>query len=81
MIMVASYVGTLVAFLTVEKNVLPFNTVEELYKLSSVKYGCKDEGSTKTFFQVRSIYKSSYRKCVLSFSHNILSGEKSGNNK
>lgn len=52
MVMVASYVGTLVAFLTVEKNVLPFNTVEELYNSKSISYGAKKRGSTKQFFEV-----------------------------
>lgn len=52
MVMVASYVGTLVAFLTVEKNVLPFNTVEELYNSKSISYGAKKKGSTKQFFEV-----------------------------
>ncbi|KAJ2951076.1 hypothetical protein O0L34_g5456 [Tuta absoluta] len=51
MVMVASYVGTLVAFLTVEKNVLPFQTIEELATLKSVTYGLKAQGSTETFFK------------------------------
>ncbi|XP_068617322.1 glutamate receptor ionotropic, kainate 2-like [Battus philenor] len=51
MVIVASYVGTLVAFLTVEKNVLPFETVEELYKHKSISYGAKSKGSTIDFFQ------------------------------
>lgn len=53
MVIVASYVGTLVAFLTVEKNVLPFETLEELYKQKSISYGAKGKGSTLGFFQVR----------------------------
>lgn len=52
MVMVASYTGTLVAFLTVEKNVMPFNNVEELYKQKSIKYGAKKDGATLTFFRV-----------------------------
>lgn len=56
MVMVASYVGTLVAFLIVEKNVLPFNTVVELYNHKSISYGAKEKGSTKQFFEVSIIY-------------------------
>lgn len=52
MVMVASYVGTLVAFLTVENNVYPFSTVEELYKHKSIAYGAKKGGSTADFFKV-----------------------------
>ncbi|CAG9562717.1 unnamed protein product [Danaus chrysippus] len=64
MVMVASYVGTLVAFLTVEKNVLPFTTVEELHAHKSISYGCKSKGSTKQFFQTSSnpMYQDMYAK-------------------
>ncbi|XP_013191596.2 glutamate receptor ionotropic, kainate 3 [Amyelois transitella] len=51
MIMVASYVGTLVAFLTVEKNVMPFETVQELYDRQNIPYGAKKKGSTRQFFE------------------------------
>ncbi|KAG6450834.1 hypothetical protein O3G_MSEX006792 [Manduca sexta] len=51
MVMVASYVGTLVAFLTVEKNVLPFETLDELYRHKSISYGAKVKGSTIDFFK------------------------------
>ncbi|CAH2047187.1 unnamed protein product, partial [Iphiclides podalirius] len=51
MVIVASYVGTLVAFLTVEKNVLPFETLEELSKHKSISYGAKSIGSTIDFFK------------------------------
>lgn len=62
MVIVASYVGTLVAFLTVEKNVLPFETLEELYKHKSISYGAKSAGSTIDFFKVFSFYKYNYWK-------------------
>lgn len=52
MVMVASYVGTLVAFLTVENNVFPFKNVEELFKTGSAAYGAKRGGSTAEFFKV-----------------------------
>ncbi|CAB3226816.1 unnamed protein product [Arctia plantaginis] len=73
MVMVASYVGTLVAFLTVEKNVLPFNTVEELYNHKSIAYGPKEEGSTRQFFQsaTNEIYKKMYEKMI---AHGWLAG-------
>ncbi|XP_073955278.1 glutamate receptor ionotropic, kainate 3-like [Choristoneura fumiferana] len=67
MIMVASYVGTLVAFLTVEKNVLPFTNVKELYEHPSLKYGCKNEGSTKTFFESQppgTMYRDMHEKMI-----------------
>lgn len=44
--------GTLVAFLTIEKNVMPFETVGDLYRHKSIQYGAKDTGSTIDFFQV-----------------------------
>nr|WCF43354.1 chemosensory receptor iGluR6 [Spodoptera frugiperda] len=71
MVMVASYVGTLVAFLTVEKNVLPFNTVEELYNSKSISYGAKKKGSTKQFFEesTNPVYQGMYKKMV---AHNWL---------
>ncbi|XP_072932713.1 glutamate receptor ionotropic, kainate 3-like [Epargyreus clarus] len=64
MIIMASYVGTLVAFLTVEKNVLPFQTVEELYNHKSISYGAKSKGSTIQFFKDSSnpTYLNMYRK-------------------
>lgn len=52
MVMVASYVGTLVAFLIVEKDVLPFETLKELADHKSIMYGAKKEGSTISFFRV-----------------------------
>lgn len=54
MVIVASYVGTLVAFLTVEKEVQPFQNIEELYNSKSIQYGAKKKGSTMTFFEVTS---------------------------
>ncbi|CAH4033917.1 glutamate receptor ionotropic, kainate 3-like [Pieris brassicae] len=64
MVIVASYVGTLVAFLTVEKNVLPFQTVEELFNHKSIAYGCKKKGSTKDFFKesTNPIYSKMFQK-------------------
>ncbi|KPJ19819.1 Glutamate receptor, ionotropic kainate 2 [Papilio machaon] len=66
MVIVASYVGTLVAFLTVEKNVLPFETLEELYKQKSISYGAKSKGSTLGFFQhsPNPILAGMYKKMV-----------------
>ncbi|XP_049872669.1 glutamate receptor ionotropic, kainate 3-like [Pectinophora gossypiella] len=66
MVMVASYVGTLVAFLTVEKNVLPFNTVEELAAQKSIYYGAKSKGSTISFFKESNneVYKKMYQKML-----------------
>ncbi|KAI5645988.1 ligand-gated ion channel domain-containing protein [Phthorimaea operculella] len=63
MVMVASYVGTLVAFLTVERNVLPFQTIEELASLKSVSYGVVAKGSTETFFKNANgdVYQKLYR--------------------
>ncbi|CAH0720017.1 unnamed protein product, partial [Brenthis ino] len=64
MVMVASYTGTLVAFLTVEKNVLPFETVEELQQLKSISYGAKEEGSTISFFKDSPAYQTLYNNMV-----------------
>ncbi|CAH0752640.1 unnamed protein product [Diatraea saccharalis] len=66
MVMVASYVGTLVAFLTVEKNVMPFKTPEDLFKQKSISYGAKIGGSTMDFFKGASneIYKKMYQKMM-----------------
>ncbi|CAK1585397.1 unnamed protein product [Parnassius mnemosyne] len=66
MVIVASYVGTLVAFLTVEKDVLPFETVEELYKHKSISYGAKKIGSTKDFFEhaTNPTLMSMYKKMI-----------------
>lgn len=52
MVMVASYVGTLVAFLTVLTDVMPFKTVDELYEQKHIEYGAKSTGSTIDFFRV-----------------------------
>ncbi|CAG4929969.1 unnamed protein product [Colias eurytheme] len=64
MVIVASYVGTLVAFLTVEKNVLPFSNVVELYEHKSISYGAKTNGSTKQFFKesTNPVYQKMYQK-------------------
>ena len=56
MVMVASYTGTLVAFLTVEKDVLPFETVDELQQHKSLSYGAKEKGSTLAFFRVSDVF-------------------------
>ncbi|XP_047025434.1 glutamate receptor ionotropic, kainate 3-like [Helicoverpa zea] len=74
MVMVASYVGTLVAFLTVEKNVLPFETVQELYESKSITYGAKEKGSTKQFFEnsTNPIYQAMFKKMK---AHNWLAKE------
>lgn len=52
MVMVSSYTGTLVAFLTVEKNVLPFEKADELYGRKGISYGAVKDGSTANFFRV-----------------------------
>ncbi|XP_053605086.1 uncharacterized protein LOC128672163 [Plodia interpunctella] len=64
MIMVASYVGTLVAFLTVEKNVMPFENVQELYDRQNIPYGAKKKGSTRQFFEKATdpTYQKMYQK-------------------
>ncbi|XP_063363019.1 glutamate receptor ionotropic, kainate 3-like [Cydia amplana] len=66
MIMVASYVGTLVAFLVVEKNVLPFKDAYDLYETKNIMYGAKDTGSTIQFFKDSqdNTYKKMYEKMV-----------------
>ncbi|CAH2241762.1 jg16326 [Pararge aegeria aegeria] len=66
MVMVASYVGTLVAFLTVEKNVMPFTTVDELYDQKHIAYGAKTSGSTIDFFKYSTNpkYKEMHSKMV-----------------
>lgn len=56
MVMVASYTGTLVAFLTVEKDVLPFQNAEELFLHKSISYGAKEKGSTIDFFKVHLLF-------------------------
>ncbi|XP_045449719.1 glutamate receptor ionotropic, kainate 3-like [Melitaea cinxia] len=64
MVMVASYVGTLVAFLIVEKDVLPFKNVKELAEHKSISYGAKSRGSTIEFFKKSTVpeYQKMYEK-------------------
>lgn len=59
MVMVASYTGTLVAFLIVESNVMPFSNIQELHD-SKIDYGAKGSGSTIQFFNVSGNYFSQF---------------------
>ncbi|XP_026748816.2 glutamate receptor ionotropic, kainate 3-like [Galleria mellonella] len=66
MIMVASYVGTLVAFLTVEKDVMPFENVEQLADHKSFSYGAKNGGTTLQFFEKSSnpVFRKMHQKMI-----------------
>lgn len=65
MVMVASYVGILVAFLTVQKGSMPFQSLESLYEHKSISYGAKENGSTHSFFMVRVKLYGQFQFCKL----------------
>nr|QZH55028.1 ionotropic glutamate receptor 6 [Achelura yunnanensis] len=62
MVMVASYTGTLVAFLTVENNIFPFSHAKELPS-KNIPYGAKAKGATASFFEKSTddVYKKMYK--------------------
>ncbi|XP_028033599.1 glutamate receptor ionotropic, kainate 2-like [Bombyx mandarina] len=64
MVMVASYVGILVAFLTVQKGSMPFQSLESLYEHKSISYGAKENGSTHSFFMdsPKTLHKKMYAR-------------------
>ncbi|CAF1193179.1 unnamed protein product [Rotaria sordida] len=51
MILVSSYTANLAAFLTVQRMVIPIESVEELSRSTEIKYGILRGGSTQTFFE------------------------------
>lgn len=57
LIMVSSYTANLAAFLTVETNVKPIKSAEDLANLNgAIKYGAKRGGATYRFFQVGQLF-------------------------
>ncbi|KAM3185924.1 hypothetical protein ACTXT7_005398 [Hymenolepis weldensis] len=55
LIIVSSYTANLAAFLTVERMSNPIQSYEDLVTQSKVKYGSLMSGSTRTFFELRTI--------------------------
>ncbi|XP_071525539.1 LOW QUALITY PROTEIN: glutamate receptor ionotropic, kainate 2-like [Panulirus ornatus] len=51
LIMISSYTANLAAFLTVERMDSPIESAEDLAKQTKIKYGCKEDGSTYSFFR------------------------------
>ncbi|XP_068243537.1 glutamate receptor ionotropic, kainate 2-like isoform X3 [Palaemon carinicauda] len=51
LIMISSYTANLAAFLTVERMDSPIEGAEDLAKQTKIKYGCKKDGSTFSFFR------------------------------
>ncbi|CAF1453624.1 unnamed protein product, partial [Didymodactylos carnosus] len=51
LIFISSYTANLVAFLTVEKLVIPIESVEDLAKQYEMKYGALQNGTTSAFFE------------------------------
>ncbi|XP_064489391.1 glutamate receptor ionotropic, kainate 2-like [Ornithodoros turicata] len=51
LIMVASYTANLAAFLTAQRMSSPIENANDLAKQSKIKYGCREGGSTCSFFQ------------------------------
>ncbi|XP_064086754.1 glutamate receptor ionotropic, kainate 2-like isoform X3 [Macrobrachium nipponense] len=51
LIMISSYTANLAAFLTVERMDSPIESAEDLAKQTKIKYGCKKDGSTYSFFR------------------------------
>ncbi len=51
-VVVATYSGNLIAFLTVTRAVLPFNSLEEMLKQNDVKFGIMGGTATQTAMQV-----------------------------
>ena len=56
LIMISSYTANLAAFLTIERMEAPIDSVEDLARQSKIKYGCLKSGSTRAFFQVKSLF-------------------------
>ncbi|XP_069128791.1 glutamate receptor 4-like [Argopecten irradians] len=51
LILISSYTANLAAFLTVEQFSIPIDSVDDLAKQQTIKYGCMGGGSTITFFK------------------------------
>ena len=55
LIIISSYTANLAAFLTVENIVIPIKNLQDLAYHPTIKYGTLASGTTRTFFEVRSI--------------------------
>ena len=55
MVVVATYSGNLIAFLTVTRIYLPFSSLDEMVRDGNFKYGLISGTSTESFFNVRYI--------------------------
>ncbi|KAL4233054.1 hypothetical protein ACF0H5_007740 [Mactra antiquata] len=51
LIIISSYTANLAAFLTVERMVSPIESVDDLAKQTTIKYGTRNGGSTSKFFE------------------------------
>ena len=50
--MISSYTANLAASLTAMRMASPIENADDLAKQTVIQYGCKEEGSTRAFFQV-----------------------------
>ena len=50
--MISSYTANLAASLTAMRMASPIENADDLAKQTFIQYGCKEEGSTRAFFQV-----------------------------
>lgn len=53
LIIISSYTANLAAFLTVERMDSPIDSADDLAKQTKIEYGAVRDGSTMTFFKVR----------------------------
>ena len=53
MIIISSYTANLAAFLTMKRMVKPIESVDDLVKHPTIKYGTPASGTTLQFFKVR----------------------------
>lgn len=53
LIIISSYTANLAAFLTVERMESPIDSADDLAKQTKIEYGAVRDGSTMTFFKVR----------------------------
>ena len=55
LIIISSYTANLAAFLTIENVVEPIKNVEGLANHPTIKFGTLNSGTTRAFFEVRSL--------------------------
>lgn len=76
LIIISSYTANLAAFLTVERMDSPIDSADDLAKQTKIEYGAVRDGSTMTFFKVRSSFqREGWASSVLSLG--FMSGRES----